>query len=131
MNKLLNDNQRDEMTGGFLSGKEFEGKGLELGVISMVAEKADNPKYGAKEDGGGLKKGEQWIFTFKTANGVEKILKMGTTALSTKIARIDPEIGEMVRITRTGEGFDTRWSVARPGGTLDEVQYEEDEVVEV
>lgn len=111
MSKLLDPQTREQLTGQFLKGADFEGEGLALAILSMKAEKADDPKYGVKEDGNGLKAGETWVYTFETENGTQKVFKNSSARLSGAISRLDPETGTKLRIKRSGESYDTEWSV--------------------
>lgn len=125
--KIFNEEERDELRGEFLNGVDFDGEGMELRIISKEAIKSDNPRFGAKEDGRGLKRGETWEYTFETLQGARKTFKNGSARLAAALARLNPSSGDAVRIKRSGEGTETKWIVARPGSG----EISDEEIVEV
>jgi len=113
--KVFNEDERDALRGKYLSGADFEGEGLKLKIISKEAIMADNPKYGMREDGRGLKKGQTWLYKFETLQGVEQEFKNSSARLAATLARTNPSSGDVVHIRREGASTETKWIVVKEG----------------
>jgi hypothetical protein len=95
--------QADGTVGEFVSSQELD-RGVKLTFL------ADNPE---EKDGD---YGKQLIFPVKTNEGMEKTLGIGSKRLAGKIANHKKRLGGTLTghtfyIKRTGEKFDTKYSV--------------------
>lgn len=106
------DEDGEEKVSQFLKAKDFEG-GLEAQFVGMEKEVANNPKFGAGTDDyllkeGMLGKGELFTYKFITSQG-EKTYSTKSASFFIGMKNADPEIDDVLIITKTGEGFDTRY----------------------
>jgi len=106
--------------GKFIKASEFEGEGMVLEVKGFETMVSKNPTYGAIEsdplfEQGKLQKGECFCYTFmaRDADGldVERVVESKSIALFIAFSDTNPDLGQRVRISKTGAGTSTRYKV--------------------
>lgn len=115
----------DKIESDWISAKEFDGDGLVLQVVKPLEKiKSPNPKYGAKADNflvknAILEAGETFRYIFSTEKGNERKIDTNSSPffIAFKQATADEDnplvIGDWVRIIRTGETTETRYTVEK------------------
>lgn len=99
----------------WLSGKDFEGQGLVLQIISVSPIAS---AYGVEEDDYYvqqeiLKPGETFRYTFKDTDGNEKKWDTHSRPLAIGFQQSEAESNDWVRVSRTGSGKQTRYQVEK------------------
>lgn len=103
----------------WITASEFEG-GLVLQIVKPLEKMvSNNPKYGAKADNYLVKKeilevGETFRYYFKTVSGEEKQMDSTSSPFFIGIRQVEElGIGDWVKITRTGQTTETRFTVEK------------------
>lgn len=107
----------DRAGGYFVKGVEFE-KGLTVQAVKVEKVKASNPKYGAQEKDKIcqqeiLEEGETFEYTLQTPEGEERKLNSSSFPLFIGFRQAEIEPNDWVKITRTGKGDKTRYTVEK------------------
>lgn len=111
--------------GRYIKGTEFDGKGLVLKVKGFEVVAATNPKFGAGDNDylfkeGKLLKGQTFRYTFEDVMGNERILDSKSPGLLFAFGRVNPNPGDMVKISKTGKLDATRYTVELLPGVIND-----------
>lgn len=99
----------------WLSGKDFEGDGMQLQIISV---EPVSSQFGVEEDDywveqGILTIGQTFRYTFKDLNDIERKWDTHSRPLAIGFQQAEAEANDWVRIVRTGTGKNTRYIVTK------------------
>ena len=106
----------EEIPHRFLRGKEFEGEGQILEVVGVEIIKGSKYSATRKEDWlcqkEILQEGETFVYSF-IQDGEEKIFESKSATFFIAMRQANPKPKDIIKITRTGEKFETRYEVTK------------------